>query len=118
MKLNFKYFTLTAIIFLVEVYLALYVRDQIFRPFVGDLLVVVLIYCSLRFFWDEQSKKLILAVCLFAFTIEFIQYFDPIGHFGLAHHKTLSIVVGRTFSWLDLLAYSVGSLANLGLRRL
>jgi uncharacterized membrane protein YfcA len=103
---------LTIGLFAVEVFLALFVHDRFFRPFFGDVLVVVLIYCFLRVFWDNRSLKLVVAVCLFAFAVEFVQFFDPIGRFGLADYTVLSVVVGRTFSRLDLLAYSVGSVAN------
>ena len=112
MKFNPRYLLLTIAIFAVEVFLALFVHDRFFRPFFGDVLVVVLIYCFLRIFWANRSLKLVLGVCVFAFGVEFIQLFDPIGRFGLTGYTTLSVVVGRTFSWLDLLAYLAGSLAN------
>lgn len=116
-KLNTSYAGLTVWLFAVEVFLALYVRDDFFRPFVGDALVVVLIYCFLRIFRDNRTTRLVWGVCLFAFIVEFIQYFDPIGHFGLSGNRFLSIVVGRTFSWLDLLAYLAGTGFNLWLVR-
>ena len=112
MKPNWRYAGLTVVLFLVELGLALFVRDDFFRPFVGDVLVVVLIYSFLRIFLQNRSYRLVVAVCGFAFLVEFIQMFDPIGLFQLQKYKVLSIVVGRTFSRLDLLAYVVGSGLN------
>lgn len=111
-KFNPRFLLLTIVLFAVEVFLALFVHDQFFRPFFGDVLVVVLIYCFLRIFWANRSPGLVIGVCIFAFAVEFIQLFDPIGRFGLTGYPILSVVVGRTFSWLDLLAYLAGSLAN------
>ena len=118
MRLSPKYLTLSLGLFFVELFLALYVRDDFFRPIIGDLLVVVLLYALLRSFCLNSSKSLVIGVCLFAYFVECVQYFDPIGHFGLEEHRALSIIVGRTFSWIDLLAYSLGSLVNLKLTEL
>ncbi|HIB66328.1 MAG TPA: DUF2809 domain-containing protein, partial [Phycisphaerales bacterium] len=41
------YLVLTLLLLAVEVYIGLYVRDSFIRPFVGDMLVVVLLYCFL-----------------------------------------------------------------------
>jgi DNA integrity scanning protein DisA with diadenylate cyclase activity len=112
MRPNWTYLGVTVVLFCVEVSLALFVRDDFFRPFVGDVLVVVLIYSFLRIFWQQRSSKLVVGVCIFAFLVEFVQMFDPIGQFGLQDYTVLSVVVGRTFSWLDLVAYLVGSGVN------
>jgi len=40
---NTKYFLLAFALFFVEVYIALYVHDDIIRPYIGDVLVVILI---------------------------------------------------------------------------
>ncbi len=118
MKLSPKFLILALGLFFVEVFLAMFVRDPFFRPIMGDVLVVILIYAVLRSFWNNTSKVLVMGVCAFAYTVEFIQYFDPIGHFGLQDYTILSIVVGRTFTWVDLVAYTIGSLINLRLRTL
>ena len=112
MKLSGKFALITAALFLVEVLIALFVHDHFIRPFVGDMLVVILIYSFLRIFVHSDSRRLVLAVLAFSFTVEFIQYFDPVGHFGLEQYRLLSLLIGRTFSWPDLLAYSVGSVVN------
>lgn len=118
MKFSRTFFLLTGILFLVEVFIALYVRDSFVRPFMGDVLVVMLIYSFLRTFWANTGTRLILSVCLFAFLVEFSQYFDPVGRLGLEQHRVIAVLWGRTFSWLDLLAYLVGSGFNLRLRHL
>lgn len=113
MKISLPYLSASLILLLVEIFIALYVNDKLIRPFLGDALVVLLIYCFLRIFIHDDSPRLVIGVACFAFLVEFVQYFDPIGAFGLENNPLLSVLVGRTFSWWDLVAYLVGSAVNL-----
>lgn len=117
MKLSVRFLLLTLTLFIVEVLIALFVRDSFVRPIVGDMLVVVLIYSFLRTFIQNKSPRLVAGVCVFAFLVEFIQYFDPVGLLGWEDNRVLCVLVGRTFSWLDLAAYLAGSAVNLKLSR-
>lgn len=107
---NFKYLLLTVLIFAVEIYIALFIKDTIVRPFVGDVLVVVLIYCFFRIFLTFAYWKTALGVLLFACTIEILQYFDYVKLLGLEHNRILSVMMGRTFELTDFAAYLVGFL--------
>ena len=117
-RFSVRYLLLTIAIFLLEVAIAVWGGQSLLRTFGGDVLVVVLLYCGVRTWVASESKKVVVAVCAFAFLVEFVQYFDPIGRLGLEDHRVLSIVVGRTFSWGDLLAYTVGGVISTGLRGL
>ena len=105
-----NYLFSTIFIFLIEVLIALFVDDKLIRPFVGDALVVVLIYCFLRIFLKSDYLKIAVGVLLFAFTIEILQYFDYVKLLGLENNKILSVIMGRTFELLDFAAYFVGFL--------
>ena len=107
---NKNYFFLTLILFVVEICIALFITDKIIRPFVGDVLVVILIYCFLRIFLNVNYLKLALGVLIFAFTIEILQYFDYVKLLGLENNRILSVALGRTFELLDFAAYFVGFL--------
>ena len=107
---NAGYFALAVLLFAVEVGIALFFTDQIVRPFVGDVLVVVLIYCFLRIFLNFSYWKIALGVLLFAFAIETLQYFDYVKLLGLENNRLLSVIMGRTFEWLDFAAYFIGFL--------
>lgn len=107
---NKIYLFLTIILFLVEVLIALFVKDRIVRPFIGDVLVVILIYCFLRIFLNINYLKIALGVFLFACLIEILQYFDYVKLLGLENNKILSVAMGRTFEWLDFIAYFTGFL--------
>jgi hypothetical protein len=111
MTFGFKpsYFGITALLFAVEVLIALFVKDNFVRPYVGDALVVILIYCFLRSFIDANVTKIALAVLVFAFSIEFLQYLNIVDALGLRESKLAATVVGTSFAWLDLVAYIAGT---------
>ncbi len=110
MKINKRYIWLFIILFLVELCIALFVHDRIIRPFVGDVLVVVLIYFFLKIFWNAPNWKVALVVLIFAFSVEILQYFNIVELLGLEGNPILATIIGRTFDPKDLLAYSIGFL--------
>ena len=107
---SLKYLFLTIFLFLIELGIALFVKDTVIRPFVGDVLVVVLIYCFLRIFLQGVAWKIALGVLIFACLIEIGQYFDYVKLLGLENNRILSVAMGRTFEWTDFLAYFTGFL--------
>jgi hypothetical protein len=107
-NLNRKYAFCTSILFFIEVLIALYVHDNFIRPYIGDLLVVILIYCFCKSFTKLPSKPLAIGVLLFAYTIETLQYFQITKWLGLSHYKLANIIIGTSFSWEDILCYTVG----------
>lgn len=105
-----KYLSFTIIIFTAEVLIAFFVNDKLIRPFTGDALVVILIYCFLRIFLNLYYLKIAAGVLTFAFIIETLQYFDYVKLLRLEHNRILSVAMGRTFEWLDFAAYFAGFL--------
>lgn len=106
------YAALTLLVLAVEVLIALYVHDDVIRPFVGDALVVVLLFCALRTVLPRASgAALAAAVLLLACAVEVSQAFDLVALLGLADNRLASVVLGRTFSGWDFAAYFVGFLA-------
>lgn len=96
------------ILFLIEVAIARYVNDAFIRPYAGDILVVMLIYCALMAVTKLSPKAAMLATLGFAFTVETAQYFNVIGLLGLEHIKLARIIIGTSFSWLDMGCYVIG----------
>ncbi|SER07416.1 ribosomal maturation YjgA family protein [Pedobacter rhizosphaerae] len=110
MKLTFnhKFLILFLVILLAEILIGKYLHDPFIRPFGGDVLVVVLIYAFLRTFLITNNKKLALGVLIFACIIEFLQALNYVSWFGLENNKLMSIMMGTSFSYYDLLAYFGG----------
>lgn len=107
---NKTYFGLTAILFLIEVGIALFIKDRFVRPYLGDVLVVILIYCFVKSFIKISVYKAALGVLLFAFTIEILQYCSLVEKLKLQHNTVAKTVIGTSFSWEDILAYMAGIL--------
>jgi hypothetical protein len=112
MKFGFskKYAALSAGLFAVEVFIALFVHDRLVRPFVGDMLVVILIFTICRTVIKTDYFRLALCVWLFSFAVEIGQYFNLISILGVQHSALARIIIGVTFDFHDLLAYSAGAL--------
>jgi len=93
----------------IEIYIGIYVKDSFVRPYLGDFLVVILIYCFLKSVWKETPLKVALYVLLFSFIVEFLQYFKIVEILGLQENKLASIIIGTNFAWEDLVAYALGT---------
>jgi hypothetical protein len=105
-----RYFILTLVLLLVEVLIALYVHDDFVRPYVGDFLVVIFLYCLLRSFLKASVLPVVIGVLLFAFVVEILQYFHFIALIGLEDSMLTRVILGNSFSYSDLVAYSAGAL--------
>ncbi|MDZ8051365.1 MAG: DUF2809 domain-containing protein [Aulosira sp. ZfuVER01] len=105
---NKKYFYFTLILFLLEVYIAVFINDGFIRPFIGDVLVVILIYCFVRAFCKISSSIVALSVFVFSYIIEILQYFNFVSKLGWQKYKIIAVALGSTFDWKDIIAYTIG----------
>jgi hypothetical protein len=113
-----KYFILAVLLLLIEVLIALYIHDAIIRPYIGDVLVVILIYCFLKSFFRVASLLLAISVFLFACLIEALQYINIVNRLGLQQYRLVRIIIGTSFAWNDILAYATGIVIVLLLEKL
>lgn len=107
-KDKITYILLFFITLLTEVLIALFVKDAFIRPYVGDMLVTVLICLFLRAFFPFKTKLLPLFVFIFAAAVEIGQYFDFVALLGFSDNRFLSVLLGRTFSFADIVCYAAG----------
>ncbi|HQS06296.1 MAG: hypothetical protein B7X86_04955 [Sphingobacteriales bacterium 17-39-43] len=112
------YFGLTAGLFLIEVLIAMYVQDDFIRPYFGDFLVVILMYCFLRSFANLDVKLTVIAVLLFSYLIEELQYLNFVELIGMGNSELARTVIGTSFAWMDLVAYTAGCVAILLFERM
>jgi hypothetical protein len=108
-KFHPKYFYTTILLFLVEVFIGVFVHDGFIRPFGGDVLAVILIYCFIKSFWKIRPNVTIAAVLIFACIVEGLQYLNIVDILGIRQYKLLVIILGSSFDWNDILAYFTGS---------
>jgi len=117
LSFSFRYFLFALALFLIEVFIALYVHDSFIRPYVGDYLVVMLMYCAVRTLIKITPVKLAIGVLLFSYVIEVLQYFSIVDRLGLSDNNLAKTVIGFGFEWIDLLAYTLGVATILVLER-
>ena len=100
-----------------ELLIALFVRDAFVRPYVGDVLAVILVFMALRAVLAIEPWKAAAVALAIATVIEIGQLIDILDRLGLAHHQWLRVVLGMGFDAKDLLAYAVGALTAIWLDR-
>ena len=101
-------FYLALILFIVETLIALFLHGGIVRNYIGDILVVILIFCFIRTFFKISVMKVALGVLIFAYAVEVSQYFNLIKHLGLEKSDIANVIIGHSFGWIDMLAYTLG----------
>lgn len=106
-----KYFICFIVFLAVEVLIALFVHDAFIRPYVGDMLVVAVVYCLVRVIVPNGVKLMPLYVFLFAAAVECSQYFDFVGLLHLQNSAFFSVLLGATFDIKDIVCYAAGCLA-------
>lgn len=109
------YFGLTAGLLLIEVMIAIYIHDDFIRPYFGDFLVVILMYSVLRSFVNMVVIQTTIAVLLFSYLIEVLQYLNFVERVGLGESELARTLIGTSFVWMDILAYTLGAMAILWL---
>ncbi len=73
------------VLFLTELCIALYLHDKIIRPYIGDILVVILIYAAAQAVLRGPVLPIATGVLVFALAIEVSQYFGIVRKLNLQH---------------------------------
>jgi hypothetical protein len=107
-KFSAFYFICFVLLFIAEVIIGLYMHDAFIRPYGGDFLVVILIYCFVKSFFNAPVTPTAIAVLLFAYTVEISQYFHLVNALGLERSGLAKALLGTSFSFTDLLMYTLG----------
>ena len=105
---NQKPFIIFVLLFLTEVIIAMYVHDAIIRPFFGDFLAVIAVYYLSKSFLKFSNLTLAVGSLCFDYLLEALQYVDFLTFTGLKHYKIIAIILGSTFHWGDIIAYTLG----------
>jgi len=107
-KRRISYAIAFIILLVVEVLIALFVHDAFIRPYIGDILVVGVLYLAVRIFVPDKCKLLPLYVFLFAAMVECLQYFKLVQILGIENNAFLRVLIGSVFDVKDILCYGVG----------
>ena len=85
-------------------------HDNFVRPYIGDVLVTILLCCLCRTAVPKGITLLPIYVFIFATLVEVAQYFDIVKILGVEGNPLLSTIIGTSFSFIDILCYGVGCL--------
>lgn len=109
MKRRLVYFSLTTLCFIACILIVVFFSDnQIIRGFIGDIIVISLIYFFIKIFCDFNALKLAIFTLVIAYTTEFLQYLNLTALLGLEHNVMARIIFGTVFDPYDLAAYTIG----------
>lgn len=109
MKNTNKTYILTSLLLsTVEIIIAIFVKDKFIRPIFGDYLASILVFYLLATFIKLSLNKIAVISLLISYTIEGLQYIHILELIHLNKIKILNLLVGNSFSWMDMLAYTLG----------
>lgn len=107
MKFSKKYFI--TFIFLLFTEILLTQTTGFIRHTFGDYLAAIGVYCIVKSFFYFPPISLGIGVLLFSFIIELLQLTSLLDVLGLGQNKLANIIFGNTFSFTDLIAYTLGT---------
>ncbi|MPQ45313.1 DUF2809 domain-containing protein [Clostridium tarantellae] len=109
MKINLRYLVSFIILFLVESFIAIAVKNVFIRAYIGDVLVIILMYTLIKTFISKPIKLLPIYLFVFASFIEVLQYFNIVEVLQLQNNKIVATIIGNTFDIKDILCYLIGA---------
>lgn len=107
-KASVKYLLAFVVLLGIEVLIAIYVHDAFIRPYVGDILVVFVLYCTIRCIIPDKCWLMPLWIFIFAAFVECLQYFKLIQVLAVEENTVLRILIGSTFDIKDIVCYGIG----------
>lgn len=104
------YLVLTFLFLIVEIIIAMFFHDRFIRPIFGDYLIVFLVYCGLKTVVNLKPVTAVISTVLFAYVVEILQYIHITKILGITPNLATRLILGSSFEWTDMLAYTLGGL--------
>ncbi len=110
MKKRLPYIIIFVIIFIIETLIALFVHDDFVRPYIGDVIVVWLVYCFAQIILAKRFSSYAVAfgVMIFAFLVELLQKMRIVDVLGI-DSPILRTIIGTSYANADLICYAAGT---------
>ena len=105
-KFNKNYFIFFLALIIIETGV-LYTKGFI-RHTLGDFLIVITLYYLVMSFIKTYFLRAAIFVLMLSFVIEFIQLTSFLSYFHLENSTIAKTIFGNTFSYQDLIAYTLG----------
>ncbi|MAP54607.1 DUF2809 domain-containing protein [Altibacter sp.] len=107
MTFSKKYLVLFLSLLAVEICIAVFTFHWFIRGFLGDVLVILLIYCFVRIFLKGSAFKIALTTLVFAIGVELLQWIDFTEKLNITS-PVFKTMLGSVFDPWDILAYLLG----------
>lgn len=105
-KFNLKYFIAFIILLFTEILISK--TTGFIRHTFGDFLATIGVYVFVKSFLYIKPIPLAIGVLVFAFVVELLQLTSFLEITGLSESRVATIIFGNTFSYGDLIAYTLG----------
>lgn len=105
-KSRLPYIIAAVVLLIVEILIGLFVHDGFVRPYIGDVLVTVLL-CTFGQMIFLKWRFVPIAVFLFSAVVELCQLAQLDRVLGI-EGTVLGVIVGSTFDVADIVCYAVG----------
>lgn len=103
--------TSAALLLFIEILIGMFAHGWV-RSYLGDVLVVMLLYAIARTVSPDRPEKTFILpslILIFSFAVEFLQLWGFCDRFGITD-SLLRTIIGTGFSVIDLLCYAAGSI--------
>ena len=104
---RFVYIIALVALTIAEIFIAFYMHDGLIRPYIGDMLVTMMLCCLVRCIFPNKPRMLALYVFLFSVAVELSQLLHIADKLGI-HNGLLRIMMGSVFDPMDILCYFTG----------
>lgn len=106
-KKRLLFLAVFVLLFALEALIAVYVHDDFVQPYVGDMIVTVVVWVFARIIFPDKFKLMSVYVMIFAIFVEIGQYFNYVDLLGITN-PVLVTMMGTSFAWADIVCYAVG----------
>ncbi len=90
-----------------------YSKNLFIRGFLGDVVIISFFVFGIKTFFPIKLFKISIFVLLFAFFVEFTQYFKVLKFLQIQENLFTKIIFGSTFDPFDLVAYFIGFIISI-----
>lgn len=111
MKKRIPYIAGFLLLTLTEVLIALFLHGGFVRNYLGDVIVIGVVYCFIQAIIGGHfnSYAAAVGVMIFAFIVELLQKINIVDILGLGGIPFFRTLIGTSFSPIDFICYAAGS---------
>jgi hypothetical protein len=107
-RFNPIYFFLAVLLVGTDFFFVDHLHDVVIRPYGGDFLWGIFLYCLVRSFVNLPVMPVATGVLVFCCAEETGQYFHLADRLGFTKPSLMRTLIGTSFTWVDILCYTLG----------